>query len=475
MLDWMTPESEWEATREHVESEYGGIEGYLSRFVESAMKEYADKDGYQDVEAKIDRLVRAAGRTPDDINKEKISIELGSQPTVRVTVRVDESVKDWFKQAVDEHTDDVSYGEALARALRVKRNGGRAARLEDKLNRIVDDAEAILSELDSGEGADEGLSTVERRTIIICNRLDDQFTDDELVQEISDVAGASEPTIERYRERVIDRLGYEPHPMADETIWVPSDVAADLVPDGVPAEIRRPVHHLDRDERVRRIKLEIGRQATARDGRFSTTASEVREQVFKSEVSLSSVRDLLNQVALDDGFHLDKSADRTSIRVNVRGELSDEDLAQDIRDYVEADVDGMFDGATETTVSDWTTTESPETTTNPDGIGGGGDERSDAATDGGGDATTHAEPSRQGRSETVSDEEILDAVDDADASPLNNQPTYRDVADELPISHHRVKDRCADLLDDGLIETSKSSIIGERGKVTTLRRCDDAE
>lgn len=42
LLDWRVPEAEWERFVEHVENEFGSIEGYLGREAEAAMREYAD-------------------------------------------------------------------------------------------------------------------------------------------------------------------------------------------------------------------------------------------------------------------------------------------------------------------------------------------------------------------------------------------------------------------------------------------------
>lgn len=383
VLDWRVPETEWERFRTHVESRFGSLDGYLGREAELAMREYADEDGYHDLEEKIDRLVRAAGRTPGDLFKEKISsgtaTDLTEQSTTRVTVRVDEEMKERFIATAEKSNVD-SYGMAFARAIQQYREGGRAARLEEKVDRIVDDAEAVLSELQPGEGADDGLSTVDRRTLIICNRLDEQFTDEELRSEISDVAGSSEPTIERYRDLVIDRLGYEPHPNAPKTVWVPASTAAELAADGVPREIRRPVEILDREERVRRIHLALGRRAGQTGGRVRASATEIRTHVFESEISLSSVLDLLNQAALEDGYRLDRSGDGASISVNVAGGLSDQELVDDIRAYGEADTTGLLGETTETKVTDFT----PDSPTTPAGLSKDDQQAMDAATDGGG-------------------------------------------------------------------------------------------
>lgn len=78
-------------------------------------------------------------------------------------------LKDLFKAFVKQHTDD-RLGIALARALREYRHGGRPRRLEDKLDRIIDDAEGLLSEISD---TDSSLSTKEKRAAAMCRKIQD--------------------------------------------------------------------------------------------------------------------------------------------------------------------------------------------------------------------------------------------------------------------------------------------------------------
>ena len=134
-LDWMVPVDEWDQFRRHVESQFGVAEGYLGREAELAMEQYIDADGYARVETLVDRLVSAAGRSPDHAS-EKIKSDLASQEPTRIGIRVGTILKEEFCAYVDEHTD-YNYGVALARALNVYRDGGRSRRVEDKLDRVV--------------------------------------------------------------------------------------------------------------------------------------------------------------------------------------------------------------------------------------------------------------------------------------------------------------------------------------------------
>lgn len=149
-LDWKVPQTEWERFRQYVENKFGSIEGYLGRESEHAMREYIDGDSYNKIEEQIDRLIEATGRTPDRCFVE-IKSGVVNQQRTRVTIRVEESVKDEFRSQADATDQDQSYGVLFAQAIRVRREGGRADRLERKLNRVIKDAESVLSEFDENK------------------------------------------------------------------------------------------------------------------------------------------------------------------------------------------------------------------------------------------------------------------------------------------------------------------------------------
>jgi len=152
-LDWRVPKAEWEQFREYVENEPGRLSGSLGRGAEAAMKEYTNTDAGATVEEQIDRLITAAGRTPEKPFKEK-KTQLADAETTRVMVRVDPAVKDDFRDTVGA---EESFGVAFARAIRNYREGGRTARLERKLDRVLDDVDEALTKLEektAGSGGD---------------------------------------------------------------------------------------------------------------------------------------------------------------------------------------------------------------------------------------------------------------------------------------------------------------------------------
>lgn len=334
-LDWSVPSRAWRLFREHVEDENAAVDGSYGREADEAMKQYADADGYDEVESLVDRLVQAAGRTPDGSRGEKNEIDKSEK--TRVVVRVDPDVKEQFSDFVEE--SDEHTGEVFARAITAYRNGGRPDRLERKLRRVVDDAESVLSELN--DSSDDGITAVERKTIAVCNELPDQFVDDELVETIERVADVhSKPSIRKYRKRVVSRLDVEPHPTNSE-LWVPESVAAEIAPDGVPKVCRQSVEHLDREDRERRLKLEVGRRAAKQDsGKLRVSSTTVHEDVFDGKPSKSTSREILENVSRDDAFSLDETRSKTYLRVNLN-EMRDADpvLLEEIVEYRDAGED----------------------------------------------------------------------------------------------------------------------------------------
>lgn len=151
-------------------------------------------------------------------------------------------------------------GVYLARALRERRAGGRAQRVMAKLDRVSDDAEALLVEV-APEGDGE-MSLRERRTAAICRRLGEQFHESELEAAIGAVAGDSPPTLQEYRERVLGRLGYVEHPNNPE-MYVPEDIAHEIAattdapgPDVPPVE-RKDYLDLTREEKVHGLRIAV--------------------------------------------------------------------------------------------------------------------------------------------------------------------------------------------------------------------------
>lgn len=308
-VDWRVPSSEWDQFVDFICSKYGEREGYTSREVESAMREWVDLDRGSGLEEKIDCLVRAAGRRPADLGEKRSrsTDRLTDDDTTRVSCYVHEDVRAEFKAIADD-TDD-RLGVALARALREYRQGGRPARLKEKLSRIADDAEDLLSEIaDDGES----MSLRKKRTIKICHRFDDadQFTEQELHEAIADVAG--ETVIDVYQPRVLDRLSYARHPTGNP-IYMPVENARDLAeqqdlpgPDAPPID-RKEYSNLSRDEKVDGLRIELARNAASNGGEAAASVKQVHDDIFGGKGSESHMQSLMDKAAEIDGYRRDRS------------------------------------------------------------------------------------------------------------------------------------------------------------------------
>jgi hypothetical protein len=358
-LDWLVPSDEWDRFCRFVEGEDGSLDGYLGDAAEQAMAEYAHVDEYAGIEERVDKLVTAAGRRPEDGFKEKNSGLLedwADADKTRVTVKVEREVKAKFREVASD--SDHAFGVEFARAIRTYRDGGRRDRVERKLDRILDDAERLLSDLqpddEETEGSSESLSLAERKTIAVCDELGEQFTDDELVDAIERVAEvSSEPSIEKYRGLVVDRLGMERHP-GEPHLWVPHDVVDQLAP-GQPRVIRQSVERLDREERVRRVQLAVGRAAAERDSDIVRVQTPViQEEVLGGEVTRSSTLSLMRAAQLSAGIEVDDDSSPAALVVDVQMiEEVDSELAATILRYHDKAEEGLLGSPTSTTVDDY--------------------------------------------------------------------------------------------------------------------------
>lgn len=304
---------EWKAFVESVHREYGEDGRYVSREIERAMREWADLDDLAPIEEKVNRLVRAAGRTPEENPEKKIiSTCLEDEDTTRVSHRVDSQLKNDFAEYVNQ-TSEERLGLALGRALRQCRMEDRSQRLLNKLNRVVEDAEDLLAEMpDGGE-----LSTRQKRTITICDQLGDQFTESDLKNTIRKVAGDSPPTIRDYTQMVLDRRNVVKHPYNPD-LYIPESEAREQGFDpNAPAIDRKEYGELTREEKVRGLQIELARRSLSNNGKYQVDAQEVKRGIFDREPSDSHSRELLRFADEEQGFHLVNRRGKLRLRINI--------------------------------------------------------------------------------------------------------------------------------------------------------------
>ncbi|QLG26560.1 hypothetical protein HUG10_02965 [Halorarum halophilum] len=320
-VNWRVVAAVWAAFREYVDEKYDGIEGRLGYEVDAAMAEYADLDAYAPVEAEVDRLIRAAGRTPADLSAEKelIADAIGGEETTLVQVHVRAGVKEGFQAAANQA--DNRPGEHLTRALQERMDGGRATRLVRKLERLGADTERLLAE--ASPDADGNLGTVGRRTVSICRRLGDEFTRDDLEDAIRTEELESTRTIRTYTERVLDRLEYAEHPVNTD-LFIPEEEAAaradelDLPDPEAPEHERKGYDALDADERLQAIRDAAISEAQERGGLGQLTVEDVREDVFHSGgPSDSGARGMMERAATADPFSYGTFHGTTALRCDL--------------------------------------------------------------------------------------------------------------------------------------------------------------
>jgi len=312
-LDWRVPSDEWDAFVDFVYHQHGEIKGYVGREVERAMREWIDVDDFATVEDQIDRLIRAAGRRYTDLSQKKSASDtLESEDTTRVACRVDSHLKQEFSGFVKKMTDD-RLGVALAWALRERRAGGRSQRVENKLERIIDDAEALLAEIN---GNNE-LSIRKKRTITICNQLSDQFLRDELESAIAEIAGDSPPTLQDYTHKVLNRLGVVEHPDRPD-LYITKNRARQLGIDlDAPQIDWKPYEALTREEKVEGVRIELARLAKVHHGKYQIEANTIKQKICNSKPSDNETKEILRQAATADGFDVTHYRGKDKLRINL--------------------------------------------------------------------------------------------------------------------------------------------------------------
>lgn len=230
-LGWTLPTELWNNFCDHVEAENGELDGYISREVGQAMREYIGNDGLEEIEQRVDDLVQAAGRTPAELGEKKTTWnppeDLETDETTQVWTYVDKRVKKRFKDFVRTEYN-LKPGLGLTAALRVYIEHGRVNRLADKLDRVVDDATKVLSELNASSSG--GLTGREKKRLKIRRNLPDEFTHADLEAEITAVAG--ETVVDDYVPKVLEELDYTEHPGTREkperTLYVPKGRAEEI-------------------------------------------------------------------------------------------------------------------------------------------------------------------------------------------------------------------------------------------------------
>ncbi|MDS0284715.1 hypothetical protein [Haloarcula onubensis] len=287
-LDWLVFDRIWTNLQNYVEYEYGQIDGYLSRAVETAMREAIDEHRYSPVEEKVRTLVDAvdAKKTGEDSSSFDPTEYCGK---TRATVYVDKSLLARFKEYAD--NSQYSYGVKLSQTLLYHLEGGRPGSLAGQLDRAIEEIE---------REQDDSMTTAEK----IADRLDEEFRLNDFLEaaEASGV-GTDKYALEQYLPKVLDELDVYPHPVKTE-LFVPADSAT--IPE-TPDPGTLPYQAMDDADKRLALKAaalrKVGETSWGTMAKFSANDAV---DALGGRPRHSTVRPLLEDIALDsDGFVYD--------------------------------------------------------------------------------------------------------------------------------------------------------------------------
>lgn len=202
-----------------------------------------------------------------------------------------------------------SYGQLLSDALYTYRHGGRSARMQDKLERVVDDAERLLAELNDEE--DDGLDAVEKRTLRVCNEIPEiegHLPRPLVHRAIEETVGDSEYKLNKYEERVKDRWDLTDHPDPDVNYLVPESEVTDIAyenglphPD-LPPIRRKHYRDLDREEKVGSLRGEMAIRAANRGSKLAKYMEEIHADIFDGHGSHNHIKSIAEEAGEAPGF-----------------------------------------------------------------------------------------------------------------------------------------------------------------------------
>lgn len=338
-LNWSVPAEEWKRFERYVEYKHGKTKGYIGREAELAMQEYAETDDWAGVEDLVDRLVQAAGRSVGGAKRKNNSLDVGADgESTRAYCRVSKDVKEEFTAHVKQ--TDKRLGMAFAHACQLRREGGRPDRVEDKLERVVDDAEAMLKVENENADAGESMGKKERQTVQVCRdvqqKLEEDGSEDSDTIPLKYVEGSivdllcdesTDPSnhyLPVYTEEVKERMGYVTKPGAPGLL-----IKEELV-DPTPAYEQKEYGDLSRDERVEAVRVHVGRQARENGGLRQKSVERIREDLFENTPTKNTVKNYVEMAAKAGGFSLQQKHGKKRLKCKL-SEVPDGEL----REYIE--------------------------------------------------------------------------------------------------------------------------------------------
>lgn len=354
-LGWRIPRDTWENFVEHVTEKWGQEGAYVRFELESAMREYLDQDGQLvELEGLVKSMLDARGLSSSTTGT---TYRARHDNTRKVNYRINAELKEEFAIFVDSNVDE-SYGAILGRALSEYTDGGRAQRLVDDVQKLINggpstgttgesdentaetslstgsqsgttpgtDENVRASSLSSGSqagttgGSDENpaeVTTDPRIVMEIANDLPETCPQRVIDGKIAKAADGSAQTIEAYREAAVKQAALVEHPHREEfyiseslreewTLWC----------------------DLNKELRIARLRRLMVKHALENNNLRDAADYKTVQTLFKENLSAGPSHDyaytLMRGAADAPGFNFKKIRGNYRLQVNldnVKGEV----------------------------------------------------------------------------------------------------------------------------------------------------------
>lgn len=368
VLGWRIPRSKHNTFVQFVEEKWGCTDSYVRFELESAMREFLDKDGF---------LYEAEQLLRDYLNSQGISSSspvlsaerIDHSDTVQLGYRVNSELKDEFAAFARQHYDE-NLGAILARALNSYRDGGRRRRVLEKIHDLVTDGidpdttvetdetsdhtsravENLSQEPTRSDGSDENPIASQSRhdqhpdtttrsdesaavdpmaVSEIAGKLGDHFTRTELGQVIAKTVDGDYETVKLYTEAVTSYENVVEHPVNDG-LFIPEERRAEITAYG----------DLDREERVKKLRVFLTREALKKRRQdYNATYTEVQdlfEEEFGNAPSHNYAYTLMEVAAEKSGFTFKKRNGQKRLCVDLQP--VQQQIIEEAADHPEVDV-----------------------------------------------------------------------------------------------------------------------------------------
>lgn len=326
---------------------------YRDLEIAKAILAYMDQDLGAVVESRLDAHEEALGDSLPGYSRRRrssddplVAEDLNRGETDRIRPYIPTPIYTDLKEYVDGLDVDMTYSEAIERAMREHRDGGRERRLADRLEDMTATVESadinISAGVESDDGADESESTnkpYSREEKLEAIREDVLEKVPESSFEELDGAGLPKvwfhEAIDRWcpkgdREQASDRT-HDTYIrlLCEEYDLTEQPETNNLVvgdPGGLAFE-RTSYDALTTEERVEAVRVKLLQRADSGRG-AQVSAADIQAEFFDGEPSDSVAHDLRNRAAEADGFAVRKARDGVmKVRVNV-SEVTDTNLLE---------------------------------------------------------------------------------------------------------------------------------------------------